>query len=498
MINGDKLINAQKIIKNTGIMLVGNLLFRFISLFITVYLAKYLGVENFGKYSFVFVYLGFFTIFIDLGTTTILVRQMARNIESMPKMIGNVHIIKTILSVVIIFIAVIVSSKLYSKEMVIFIFIASFTLLFQAFSDTYGTVFQTTLNMKYDVAAKLTFKIISAILILYIIFIKGTLLQILIILSFSEFIKTLLYYLFSRRVTKAKFNIDFTLWKSLLKQSLPVALYSIFLIIYSRIDVLMLSVMKDEVAIGLYSAAYNLSEPLILIPYSIVASLFPLMSQSFTTSVNTLKKYYEMGLRYTIITMLPITIGTTLLADRIILLIYGQLYVGSIIALKILIWSLLITSNNYLLTSLLISMNKEKFTTLNMIICVFSNIVLNYFFIFRYSYVGASLATVMTSFVYFMLNYRLISKNNVNVPIITICKKPLIAGSLMGLYVYSLNLFTTLDIYLIVLSAAIVYMIGLLAVGTFPKEEILTWKKGFQRPDILEVGESDNVFSYDK
>lgn len=461
-----------KVLKNTGIMLVGNIIFRLISLFVVIFLARYLGVESFGKYNFIFAYIGFFGIITDLGLGTILVREMARKNESMAKMLGNAYIIKIILSSLAIFLSILTITLMgYPADTTTYIYMATIILLFQSFNDTFRTVFQTTLKMEYDIISKLTYKIVSATLIFYLIMVKGTLFQIILVLIFSEILRTLLNYAFSRKIVIAKFDIDLTLWKCLFKESLPIALSSVFLVIYNRIDIIMLSLMKGDLAVGLYSAAYSLSEPLVLIPYAIVTSLFPVMSRSFKSSTDTLAKSYGMGFKSIIILMLPITFGTMLLSDRIILLIYDYSYAGSITALQILIWSLFLVSVNYLLISILTSIDKQKLATLSMGVCVVANIVLNYLLIPLYSYNGASIATVATELILLLMSLYFVHANIVTPPIHRLYQKPLAACLVMGVSVYCLNNFTDINIYLIIISAAIVYTLVLLRMKIFSTEE---------------------------
>ncbi|MBZ4646268.1 MAG: Membrane protein involved in the export of O-antigen, teichoic acid lipoteichoic acid [Clostridia bacterium] len=475
------LSTSNKVIKNTSIMLVGNLFFRLISLIVVVYLAKYLQVEDFGRYNFVFAYLGFFAIITDLGLSTILVREMARKEDEIPKIIGNAHLIKLILSTIAILGAItIISLSDYSEITTKYVYIASVMLLFQSFSDTYKSTFQATLKMKYDVIAKLSLRIVSAIFILIIIYLHGSLYQIILVLTFTELIKTLLSYAFSKNYYKAKFELDFQLWKKLFKESLPVALSSVFLIIYSRIDVLMLSIMKNDIAIGLYSAAYNLSDPLVLIPHAIIASLFPLMSKSSKSSTNMVKKYYDMGFKYIIILMLPVAVGTTLISEKIILLIYDYSYIGSSIALQILIWSLFISSINYLFTSVLVSVDKERLVTLSMGIGVLANIVMNYMLIPSYSYIGASAATLATSVLLFIMNWYLISRNNISTQLNIVLIKPLAVCLIMGIPVYYFEKFTTMNIFLIIILASIIYFVGLVGTKIISNEEKLMFRKYFK------------------
>jgi len=464
------LSTVRRVARNTSIIIVGDIVFRLISLVVTIYLARYLGTAGFGKYNFVFAYLAFFNILTDLGLQTILVREMSRDPSITPKLIGNAYIIRLILTVTAIISSIVVISLMsYPADTTTYVYIASLTLLFVSFSDFYRTIFEANLRMEYNITAKLVFKFLSAVLILWIIFAKGTLLHIMIALVLSEMVKTLLNYSFSRKFVTPQFKIDFGLWKYLIKECLPLALSSIIIIIYSRIDVIMLSIMKGDVPVGLYSAAYKLSDPFLLIPSALGVSLFPIMSKSFRNSREELIRIYELSFKYILIIMLPIAIITTLLADRIILLIYGDAFEGSATALQILIWALIFTSLNSILSHLLVSMGEQKLSTVSHTLCAVVNVVLNFFLIPVLSYNGASIATVATSAVFFISSFYFVSKHLQIIPPHKIVMKPMIGGLIAGMFVY--YLINSNMLLLIPLSIGI-YSLVLLSLKALSKEDV--------------------------
>jgi len=464
------LSTVQRVAKNTGIIIGGDLIFRLVSLVVTIFLARYLGTAGFGKYNFVFAYLAFFNIITDLGLQTILVREMAREPTRAPKLIGNAYIIRWILTALAVASSIIVITLMsYPADTTTYIYIASLTVLFISFSDFYRTIFEANLRMEYNIVAKLAFKGVSAALILLIIFIKGTLLHIMIALVFSEMVKTLLSYLFSRKFVRARFEIDFKLWRYLLREALPLALSSVILIIYHRIDVVMLSMMKGDIPVGLYSAAYKLSEPLSLIPSALVMSLFPIMSASFKSSGEKLIKTYRLGVKYLLIIMLPIAVGTTLIADKIIFLIYGQEFFGSASTLRILIWTLIFTSASHVSLRLLISIGKQRLNTVSHTLCAIINIVLNLTLIPIMSYNGAAIATLATNMFLFALSFCFVSRSIGTPPLHKMLIKPTIGGILMGIFVYYLKDF---NILLLSFMALVIYLIALLFLKTFTNEDI--------------------------
>jgi O-antigen/teichoic acid export membrane protein len=461
---------VQRVAKNTGIIMVGDLIFRLISLVVIIYLARYLGTVGFGQYCFVFAYLAFFGVIADLGLQDILVREMSRDPSTVPKLIGNAYFIRLILTVLAVVLSMVVISLMsYPADTTTYVYIAAFTVLFISFSDFYATIFQANLKMEYREIAKLAFKIISASLIFWIIFSQGTLMQVIIALVFSEMVKTLISYIFSRKLVRPRFEIDFGLWKYLLKESLPIALAGAIFIIYHRVDVVMLSMMEGDASVGIYSAAYKLSEPLYLIPAALVMSLFPIMSASFKSSKERLINIYKLGVRYLLIITLPIAIGTTLIADKIIFLIYGPEFSGSATALQILIWTLVFTSIGAVLVSLLISVGKQKLNTLSSVLCAVFNICLNFILIPILSYNGAAIATVMTNTIFFISSFYFVSKYIYVLPLHKIFLKPVLSALLMGAFVYHFN---NLNIFLLVLLAAGIYLMALIALKTLNKEDI--------------------------
>jgi O-antigen/teichoic acid export membrane protein len=461
---------VQRVARNIGIIMGGDIIFRLISLVVTIYLARYLGTAEFGKYSFVFAYLAFFSVITDLGLQDILVREMSRDPSTTPKIIGNAYFIRIILTAFAVVLSMIVIKFMsYPADTTAYVYIASFTLLFISFSNFYATIFQANLKMEYKVIAKLAFKIISAALIIGIIFSHGTLMQVMIVLVFSEMVKTIISYLCARKLVRPRFKIDFVLWNYLLKEAFPIALSSVIWIIYFRIDVVMLSLMIGDASVGIYSAAYTLSEPLYLIPYAVTVSLFPIMSASFKSSKERLMHVCKLGIRYLLIITLPIAIGTMLIADKIIFLIYGVAFAGSATALQILIWTLVFTSINIVLLYLLTSVGKQKLNTLSSALCAVINISLNFILIPIISYNGAAIATVATVIVLFIASFYFVSKHIYVLPMHKLFMRPAISSLVMGAFVYY---FVELHIFLLVPLAAVVYLIAVIALKTFTKEDI--------------------------
>ena len=118
--------------------------------------------------------------------------------------------------------------------------------------------------------------------------------------------------------------------------------------------------MKGDAVVGWYNAAYQLVIGLKPIPRLFMNALFPLMSSYFASSNESFKVAYEKSFKYLLILGLPLAVGITLLADRFILLFYGQQFYPSIIALQILAWDILLVFLYTCLGTILVTSDKQN------------------------------------------------------------------------------------------------------------------------------------------
>jgi O-antigen/teichoic acid export membrane protein len=212
------------------------------------------------------------------------------------------------------------------------------------------------------------------------------------------------------KFVKPKIEIDLKFWKELLKESLPFALIGFFVVIYFRIDSIMLSYMKGDEIVGYYSASYRLIDSLSsLIPIIIYSVMFPVMSK-YLNSLDDLKKVWIKAFNLSFIIGLITTIFVVVFAKYIILIIYGSSYLPSIVVLKILIWAFFIICISSITSGLLNAINKQRLVTFGASIGAIINVILNLILIPRYSMEGAALATVVTEVLMFMLYIYLTCK----------------------------------------------------------------------------------------
>ena len=170
-----------------------------------------------------------------------------------------------------------------------------------------------------------------------------------------------------------------------------------------------------------------------------------MLSRLNVSSKELLKISYEKSVKYLVILGLPIAVGTTLLANPIILIIYKSGFSQSIVALQILIWSIPIIFINYILGTAINSINKQRDTVKTTFVAMLLNIILNLLLLPKYGLIAACFITVLTELTCFMFWFHIMNVHGYKIPYPQNFIKPTLASLIMGLVIILVlhaNIFT--------------------------------------------------------
>jgi O-antigen/teichoic acid export membrane protein len=365
-----------------------------LSFVLTVYIARILGDVTYGKYAFAIVYTGLFSILINLGMDVIIVREVARDKSKASKYLGNIMVMRLILSVIAFaLIAVVINLMNYPRDTITIVYIFGASHIFSALAVVFRVTFRAFESMEYEALVNILVRVIITSVGLAILFRGFGLIALAYVFLGGSIINLVLSFLIcARKFARPKLEIDLDFWKKTVKIALPFSFSNVFAMVYARIDTVMLSVMKGDAVVGWYTAAYHLVlgfEPVVML---FMTALFPVMSRLFVSSKDSLNMVYERSFKYLVMLGLPVSVGGMLLAPRIILFIFGEQFANSIIALQILIWSGLLLSMYRPMSYLLGSINRQGTMALIGGIGAAINVGLNLLLIPKWSYIGAGAA----------------------------------------------------------------------------------------------------------
>ena len=472
---------VQRIAKNTAALFAAQFVGTILSLVLTIYIARSLGDVIFGKYSFALAFTAIFAVFSDLGYNTLLIRDVARDKSQAGKYLNNVLSMRALLSLVIFALIVIAINLMgYPVDTKNVVYLFGIYTLIGSFSAVFKVTFRAFEKMEYEAGITTLVNIIKVSLGLLVLFLGYGLIELALVFLFSGIFDVLFSFLVcERRFVKPKLELDFEFWKSTIKIALPLGMLSIFGLIYIRIDTVMLSMMEGDAVVGWYNAAYGLVCGFKPIPQLFMGALFPLMASYFVSSKDLLKIVYEKSFKYLFILGLPLALGITVLADRFILLIYGEQFYPSIIALRILAWDILLIFSYSPLGGLLVSMDRQNEMAILLGITALVNVILNLILIPPLSYVGAAIATIITETALVGLYVYFLSKHFYTLPFHKIMIGPVIASLVMGIFLHFCG---SINLFMLITLAATLYFVILYLIGSLSKEDIGLFRQVFKVP----------------
>ncbi len=373
-----------------------------VGLFVGVWVARYLGPGDFGQLNYSIAIVALFGAIANLGMDGIVIREIVRSPEQKNEILGAAFLLKFLAGCVA-FLFAIITVRLLRPEDTISIWMVAIVaagLIFQSI-DVIDLWFQSQMCSKYTVCARGLAYLISAALKIWLILVNRSLVYFA-WASLAEVLFACVGLLFVYRLSGGRvirWVLRFFWLKALVVESLPLLFSALAVILYMRLDLIMLSEMVGDYETGIYTAATRVSEVWYFVPTVLVASVSPAIIRlrendfdKYTVGFNNL--YFILAW-----VAIGISLPLSLLSSWVVGFLYGAdfAFAGDVLAIHL--WAspavfLGVASGQYLLIEGLQIISFYR--TLIGLIC---NVVLNIILIPKMGAMGAAIATVISYFI---------------------------------------------------------------------------------------------------
>jgi len=479
---------VKSIYRNLLFLISGEITSKILQFVLMVYAARILDRASFGKFSFA-ISLSFIAIITaDLGINQLLIREIARDKKNANKYFINAFIVKLIFALITwLFIIVLLNALNYPKDTRYVVYLIWVFTIISSFTDLFYSIFRAFERMFYDSLIKTLRMVILTPLGLYILFSGyGVMAFSAVFIAVEVLMVCIACVIAQKKFIKVRLDLSFKFMKGIVKTAFPLGMAFFFSSIYFYIDSVMLSKMKGDVEVAVYSVAYNLALAILFIPAVYTNAIYPVMSRYYKASREDLIYLYKKSFKYLYIIGLPISAGLYILASRIIVFLYGNQYLGSVIALQIISWFLFIKFLNYLMAYALSSVDQQNSRMIGQGLTAVFNVALNLILIPKMGYIGAAVSTFFTEIFLFILYYWYVSKSLHRFNFVPILIKPLIATAVMVTFI----IYANLRLLLVMPSAGLIYFAFLLLLKTFEKGDYEILGKMFKKVDVKEIPSS--------
>lgn len=378
------------------------------AIFVTIYVARYLGPESFGVLSYVLAIVTVFMSISRLGMESILVRDLAKYPEQAKAYMGTAFSLMVAAAVVcVIILSILIYFFEQDHQIKLYTWIISMGLIFQTFlTIDYG--FQAQIKAKYSSIAKSIALSVSSLIKIYLVVVHADLLLFAIAYMLDYAIIALMLIIAHLITKQPRFLFIFnrSLVKPLLKSSWPMVLSAVGAILYMRIDQIMIKNMLNAHQLGLYAAATKIYEGWIIVPYVLSISLLPAIVTLKSTSQ---EKYEENLIRLFALVFwsgIIVAVIATFAGDWITRHTFGTSFEGSSATLAIIMWTAAFTSLGTVSARYLTVEGMEKKIAFRTFIALIVNVLLNLILIPTYGINGAATATLITILIVnYFINY---------------------------------------------------------------------------------------------
>jgi polysaccharide transporter, PST family len=382
-----------------------NILRLSIGLVMTIWLARYLEPNQFGLFSYALAISALLSPLAKLGLDNIVVRDLILTPEKTGQILGTTFSLRILTGIgtgiLGISLAILLNPNELSAQALVSIL--SISTVMRAF-ETIALWFQSQVQSKYVVYAKIGAFLFSVVIQTVLIFQRASLLAfatvILCEIALSSLGMAWAYRQYGPGFKEWKFSIEQA--RTLLNQGWPLVFSALAITLYMKVDQLMLAYMVGNESVGIYSAATRISEALYFAPIAVVCSVAPALIEAKGKSIELYHQRLQQLFSLMVVTGVTISIFITSTSSFLIYHLFGSNYIAAAPVLTIHIWASVFVFLGVVQGLWDVNEHLQKLAFARASFGSVMNIVLNLFLIPAYGAMGASIATLIS---YVAINY---------------------------------------------------------------------------------------------
>jgi len=392
----------QDILTNTGWLFADKFVRMGIGMFVGIWVARYLGPEQFGLLNYATAFVALFGVVASLGLNSIVVRDLVKEPGNANSILGTAFILQFLAGILayILVLTTIIILQPDDDSVRLIVMVLGFILLFKT-SEVAKYWFESRVMSKYTVwVENSVFLLISIIQIVLILNQAPLMGFVWVVVAGGLLVSIGFLWVYSWRAGGiASWRFDYKRSKTLLKDSWPLLLSGMAVMVYMRIDQIMLGQMLGSGAVGVYSAAVRISEVWYFIPMAIAASVFPSVIKLKKESEKNYIDHFQRLFNLMVMLGLAVAIPVSFFSDWLITLLFGPDYIQAGTVLIVHIWSGIFVSLGVTSGMWLVNENLQKLALYRTLAGAVVNIILNLYLIPPLGAVGAAVGTLLSQFI---------------------------------------------------------------------------------------------------
>ena len=395
------LSNSQKkIVSNVIWSLGGKIVNMASALFVGILVARYLGPENYGIMNYVISYVAIFSVFATFGLDNIEIRELSRQDDKKNIILGTCFSLR-ILFAVIAYLGIVISLFLYKTDLFTSLMVLAYGLtLFVGTGNILRNYFTSIVKNKYIVKSEICRTFIGAGIKILLLLIQAPLEYFIYAQIFDTVLVASGYYISYKSIIGSVrlWKFDKSIVGFILKESFPLVLSGAAVIIYQRIDQVMIGNMLNKAEVGYFATAGKFVDLIVFLPTVLVQTVTPMLIRAKEHRPETYETNKRTFVSITTWTAIIMSLIVSMLSYWLITYTYGAKYSPAIPVLQIMAFKAVGMALSSSGGQIIIMERIQKWAFIRNIMGCAVCVILNYFLIPKYGIIGSAAVTIVTVF----------------------------------------------------------------------------------------------------
>ncbi len=388
-----------KVFRNLYWAVLGKVVTLLGGLFVGILVARYLGPEQYGLMSYVMSYVALFQVFASFGMDNIEIREESKFPTEKDKIIGTAFFLKVFFAIftigLVCLTAWIFEADDLTKKLIV---LYSLSIIMNSFSVV-RNYFTSIIWNEYIVKTEIVRTLLGALLKVLLLFVRASLVWFVVAILFDTILIAMGYLMsYQKKIDSIfKWSFDKNLAIFLLKESFPLLLSGAAIVVYQKIDQIMIGNMIDKESVGYYAVAGAFVNIVGFIPIILSQTITPILVRAYRENKYIYRKKSHLFMNVATWIVIIVCILICVIAYPIVRYTYGLQYLVAIPILQITIFKEIGYAQAQFTGAMIISEGIQKLVALrNLIGCVIS-IILNVLLIPIWGIMGAAISSVITA-----------------------------------------------------------------------------------------------------
>jgi len=460
-----------RVLRNSSFMMLAQVITWLSSMILIATLGRALGDDGFGDLYLAIAFGTISYVLVEFGIGPHLEREVARDHRLAGPYLANAIIIKVAFSIVAYGLTLLVVQRLhYSETLQLTIAVYSLSLPFTAVATSLTSVYRATENVFHAMVGQVIEKVSTCLLAITLLWLDFGVVAVAVAYVAGIAGGALWQARFLLPQLHGTLTVKHQTMRALLRGGRPFVAQGGAVAIYARADILILSVLADVAIKGWYGAAYRLFETLYFLSGIVSMSLFPILARLSVGPRAEFRRAISTNFNVMLILGVPICTGLFVLAEPILLLVYGQPeFVRATPALRWLAIALFFGYMESVARGVIISTDRERRMVPAAFLGAALNVGLNWLLIPTFQHVGAAAVTAVTDLLIVCYWLALLPRDLLPRDSLAVALKVATVAGVMAAALYALRGYHLL---VLVPTGGLIYCVGTMLLRTLPPDDL--------------------------